>query len=381
MNKKVLNVVSVFFSVPFFFGDQLSHFSKKGYEIHIACSSSEKLKPYSKLKFFKYLEVDILRKFSLVSDLRAILSLIEYIKKNKIKIVSGHTAKGSLVAMIASYFAGVPKRIYFRHGFYYETSTGLKKLLMLNIDRFTSLLSTHVVCVSPYVLEKSIELNLTAKNKLSLLNIGSCNGVDCDVKFNPKNILKGRLAQFNEKFKIKSTDFVIGYTGRLVSDKGINELVDAFKQLAANHSNLKLLLVGPYEERNEILAETKDYIEKCDNIIYTGLIENDIEYYYALMSILVLPTHREGLGTSLLEAASMSIPCLTTGHTGSRDAVIDGETGYYIDMSSASIVEKIQIYLETPNLLTSQGLNGREFVESNFSQTVIWDEIEQLYLN
>ena len=380
MKSKVLNVVSVFFSVPFFFGDQLLHFHKKGYEVHVICSPSNKIKQYSLLKKFRYVEIPILRSFSIFYDIRAIIKLRKYILKNNIKIVSGHTAKGSLLTMIASFLSRTPNRIYFRHGFYYETCSGFKKILMLNLDRLTSFLATKVVCVSPYVLEKSIELKLTSKNKLILLNKGSCNGVDCHNKFNPIKINNTKLISIKSKFNLNEYDFVIGYTGRLVRDKGIVELVKAFQKISEKNSKVALLLVGPFETRDSIPSDIQNIIENNINIMHAGLIENDMEYFYELMNVLVLPTHREGLGTSLLEASSMKKPVLTTSHTGSRDAIKDKITGLFIDKSMESIVEKIQFYIDNPLIANKHGAAGRNFITENFDQKIIWDEIEKLYI-
>ena len=379
MKNKVLNVVSVFFSVPFFFGDQLLHFHKKGYEVHVICSPSNKIKQYSLLKKFRYVEIPILRSFSIFYDIRAIIKLRKYILKHNIKIVSGHTAKGSLLTMIASFLSRTPNRIYFRHGFYYETCNGFKKILMLNLDRLTSFLATKVVCVSPYVLEKSIELKLTSKNKLILLNKGSCNGVDCNNKFNPIKINNTKLISIKSKFNLNEYDFVIGYTGRLVRDKGIVELVKAFQKISEKNSKVALLLVGPFETRDSIPSNIQNIIENNVNIMHAGLIENDMEYFYELMNVLVLPTHREGLGTSLLEASSMKKPVLTTSHTGSRDAIKDKITGLFIDKSMESIVEKIQFYIDNPLIANKHGAAGRNFIIENFDQKIIWDEIEKLY--
>jgi len=380
MKSKVLNVVSVFFSVPFFFGDQLLHFHEKGYEVHVICTPSNKIKQYSLLKKFLYVEIPILRSFSIFYDIRAIIKLRKYILKNNIKIVSGHTAKGSLLTMIASFLSRTPNRIYFRHGFYYETCSGFKKILMLNLDRLTSFLATKVVCVSPYVLEKSIELKLTSKNKLILLNKGSCNGVDCHNKFNPIKINNTKLISIKSKFNLNEYDFVIGYTGRLVRDKGIVELVKAFQKISEKNSKVALLLVGPFETRDSIPSDIQNIIENNINIMHAGLIENDMEYFYELMNVLVLPTHREGLGTSLLEASSMKKPVLTTSHTGSRDAIKDKITGLFIDKSMESIVEKIQFYIDNPLIANKHGAAGRNFITENFDQKIIWDEIEKLYI-
>jgi glycosyltransferase involved in cell wall biosynthesis len=125
-----------------------------------------------------------------------------------------------------------------------------------------------------------------------------------------------------------------------------------------------------------------NYLKESSNVILTGLIENNIEYYYELMDVLVLPTLREGLGTSILEASSMAKPVLASDHTGSKDAMIDGLTGSYIKPTVKSISENISAYLEDSEMLMTHGEQGRVFILNNFSQELIWAEIEEkLYLS
>jgi len=374
--KKILNVVSVYFSIPFFFGDQLKHFEKKGYKINLVCSPSEKIKEFSLDQGVNYKEFIIQRKFSIIQDLVSVYGLYKYIKKNKFEIVTGHTPKGALIAMLASFLAGTSKRVFFRHGLVYETKAGLSKFIMINIERFTSLLSTKVICVSPYLIEKSKEDKLSNAKKMYLLNIGSCNGVDVD-KFNPERISRIRLNTIRSTYNIGAHDYVIGYVGRLVKDKGIQELVESFIQLKSKHNHIKLLLVGPEEEKDILNNSTRKIIETNKDIITVGQIDDEMEYYYSLMNIFILPTHREGLGTSILEASSMGLPVLTAGHTGSKDAIIDGVTGSYIKISSTGICEILEKYIVHPVKFLQQGQAGRNHMIKNFRQELIWDEIEK----
>lgn len=375
--KKILNVVSVYFSIPFFFGDQLKYFSEKGYDIHMVCSPSDKIEAFANKQGVKFKEFTILRKFSVFQDLKTIYALYKYIKKNNFDIVVGHTPKGALLAMIASFLARTQKRVFFRHGLVYETKTGASKILLVNIERLTSLLSTEVVCVSPYLVEKSISDNLTSPEKLKLLNIGSCNGVDVSNKFNPSNISQDKVNLFKLRYKINEGNYVIGYVGRLVKDKGITELVNSFIHLKLKYKNIKLLLVGPFEDKDELSEEILNIIKSDNDIITVGHVDDDIEYYYSLMNLFILPTHREGLGTSILEASSMCLPVLTAGHTGSKDAIIDCITGCYIKINATNISEVLDKYIENPNLYLEQGLNGRRHMIQNFKQELIWDEIEK----
>lgn len=377
--KNILHVVNIDFVIPYFLGEQLNYMTKRGYKIHLICSPSEYLKPLSIKYNFFYEEIPILRQFSFFTDFCSIIKICICIRKNKINIINGHTPKAGLLAMCAGFFMRVPKRIYFRHGLLYETSHGLKKVIFILSEKFASLLATKVVCVSPYLIERSIRDRLSSPTKLHLLYKGSCNGVDVYNKFNPVNVSIESKRLLRLKYNLPLDAWIIGYTGRLVKDKGIVELVEAFELLQKKYSKIYLLLVGPEEERDKLPLKTK-HAMKCDNrIILTGLIENNIEYYYAIMNVLILPTHREGFGTSILEASSMQIPVVTTDFTGSRDAIVNGVTGLYTDGTPLSLVNKIEILYNDREYAINLGIQGRRFVEDNFEQQLVWKEIEKLY--
>lgn len=377
--KNILHVVNISFVIPFFLGDQLSYFGKKGYREHVICTYSAELESLSKKYDFKYQPIDILRKVSLWKDLKSVFQTMKYIKNNHIEVVTGHTPKGALVAMLAAYVMRVPLRIYFRHGLVYETSLGIKRKLMISIDKLAARLATKIVCVSPSVCRRSIEDNLNPISKQCLLARGTCNGIDT-IRFQKSNIEGNHLVKMRQMFGLNTSDFVVGFTGRLVRDKGIVELINAFRVLQCKYHNVKLLLVGMLEERDAISNDLISYIQSNGNIINTGYVPNaSIEYFYALMDIFVLPSYREGFPTSVLEASAMELPIITTRVTGCIDSIVEGRTGVFVEHSSESIAAAIDRFYVNRNLKIEYGRNGRNFVVENFEQNIIWGEIEKLY--
>jgi len=383
MNKRkpnILHVVNIYFVLPYFIGDQFRYFKQKEFNLNVICSPSINLKEYAKNMEFNYLEVEIVRSINLLKDLIAIFSICRYIKKNKINIVIGHTPKGALLAMIAAKIMSVPKRIYFRHGLVFETMLGSKKRLMINLDRITANCATKVVCVSPSVFNKSNEYKLNSSKKQVVLGKGTCGGIDAENKFNLENIDPEKLDKLRALLKIDTNVYTIGYCGRLVKDKGIIELVEAFDHLKyVSDKKLKLLLVGDFEERDSLPIAIINKIKSDKDIIVTGFIFNDIEYYYALMNLYILPSYREGFPTSILEASAMKIPVLTTKATGCIDSIIEGQTGFYISNTKYSIVNGIKALL-TDKSATNYGSNGRKFVLEFFDNRILWPIIEhELY--
>jgi len=381
--KNILHVTNIYFTLPYFIGDQFYYFKNRGYNLHVICSPSTYLKDYAfKMKFI-FAEVEIVRAIKPLQDIKAIYVICKYIWTNQIEIVVGHTPKGALLAMISAWIMRVPKRIYFRHGLVYETSVGFKRRLLMNIDRITSFCATEIVCVSPSLSKRSLEDKLNIESKQCILGKGTCGGIDTKKKFNSIIINRFDIVELQKKLGISDDTIVLGYCGRLVVDKGIIDLVKAFDYIHNKYTDKKivLLLVGMFEDRDALPIEIKDKIINDNNIIYTGYIHDLIENYYSLMNIFILPSFREGFGMSVLEASAMQIPVLTTRVTGCVDSIIENVTGMFVDNNSDSVASGIEYYINNPMIANQHGQNGREFVVKYFDQEIIWREIEKLYEN
>ena len=377
--KSILHVVNISFVIPYFLGKQLNWFTNKGYKEYIVCSNSDELEKFAKQYAFEYRAVDVLRSISVCKDLKAVLQTVKYIRDIDAGIVTGHTPKGGLIAMLAAYIARVPTRIYFRHGLVYETSHGIKRKLLINIDRLASILATQIVCVSPSVAKRSLEDRLNSSSKQMVLANGTCNGIDT-ARFSPTAIKQERLLKLKHNLGVGEKEFIIGFTGRLVKDKGIIELVRAYYRLRAEYQNVRLMLVGMLETRDALPEDVVEVIQEDTGIIKTGYVGySDIEYYYAMMDVFVLASYREGFPTSVLEASSMELPVITTKATGCIDSIIAGETGIYVEHDDNELYEALEMLYNNPTRRIGLGKKGREMVEHRFKQELVWAEIEKLY--
>jgi glycosyltransferase involved in cell wall biosynthesis len=375
--EKILHIITVSFVINHFFGKQFLYLKEKtGNEYHLGCTPSKDFKVFSNELGYIPFEVEITRSINPIKDFRAIIKIYQYIKTNKIDKVIGHTPKGGMVAMIASYFAKVSERIYFRHGIIYETSTGVKKILLKNIDRLSGLLATKVVCVSNSVKEISQKDHLNNIDKNVILGLGTCNGIDTEERFNPSKKDEKIINELKREYDINEEDKVVGYVGRLVKDKGIDDLIKAWEIIKKNRQNAKLLLVGPIEERDSISDYSKKQIESNSSIIFTDFVI-DASHYFSLMNVFVLPTYREGFPTVSLEASSMNLPVVITKATGCTESIIENETGFFMTNEPSDIAEKILYYLENDQIAQEHGRQGRRFVQQNFEETKIWDIISR----
>jgi glycosyltransferase involved in cell wall biosynthesis len=374
--KNILHVITVSFSIPIFFKNQFDYFEDKQ-NVFVACKNSSYLKQYSRTYKFTPIILNIERRITPIKDLICIVQLCRQIRKNKIDVVVGHTPKGALLAMIASFLTRTPKRIYFKHGLVFETQKGYKKFFFIQLERITEFFSSDIILVSNSLLNTSKLYALGDPNKYKLLNKGTCNGIDSSIEFNPDLIQLTQKKELKTKYKISEELIVVGFIGRLSNDKGINELISAWNLIESKYNNVVLMLIGPIDERDPFDIKI---IKNCKNIIYIDFVSNPA-IYYSIFDIFILPSYREGFPTVNLEASSMKLPVITTRKTGCIDSIINSITGIYTDINPQSIANSIEYYLTNPELLKVHGENGRKFVLNNFNQIVVWDSLSKIYFN
>ena len=376
-NNNILHVVNIYFVLPYFIGGQFKYFKDKGYKFFVVCSESEYLAAYAKENDFDYRVLPVLRSINPIQDIKTVIGICRYIKQKQIGIVVGHTPKGGLLSMIAGWLMRVPKRIYFRHGLVYQTSRGLKRFILMSVDRLASLCATKIVCVSPSVLQHSIHDHLASPSKQIILHKGTCCGIDTEGKFNPGNIDLQKLSRMKSKWRIADDDWVIGYSGRLVRDKGIIELVRAFRDVKKANAHYKLLLVGMFEVRDALPDDVQQDIKNDTQIVWTDFQNSDMEYFYAMMNVYVLASYREGFPTGILEAQSMQVPVITTRATGCCDSIQEGITGLFVEHDVAQLADAIRSIHDARSSVDGQ--KAREWVRKNFENHIVWNEIEKLY--
>ncbi len=374
----ILHVLTIYYQLHYFIGDQFTHFKNRGYNEHVICSADPRLDAYARKMGFQYMATPINRSISMVDDLRAIWQICRYIRKHHIGIVVGHSPKGGLLAMIAAWLCRVPLRVYFRHGIVYETAHGLLRQVLINCDRLTSLCANRIVCVSPSVCERSIADHLNPKRKQLTLGSGTCTGIDTGGKFNPANIDDNKLNEMRAKWGLTASDWVIGYSGRMVKDKGIPELVAAFEAIKESYPEAKLLLMGPLDPRDVLPPHIEKRIKSGDGIVWTDFIDEDQEYFYAMMNVYVLASYREGFPIGALEAQSMGVPVITTRSTGCRDAILSGKTGQFVEINSKSIGNALTNFI-AHGLDKKYSTDARRWVVDNFDYSQIWHHLDNLY--
>ena len=370
--KKLIIITTVPMSLATLVKGQAKYLSSY-FDVKLVTSFSEKNQEISKDEGVELKSIDMTRQITIIKDLRALIERYKYFKNQKPDIVYTFTPKAGLLGMMASFLSRVPVRIHNVVGMPLMEATGKKFILLKFIERLTYFFSTNLFCNS-FGLKKFINENLTKKD-VKVIAQGSINGVDTEFFKNTKTLDEKELIR--DKFKIDKKDFVITFVGRIVKDKGINELIEAFINLSKKYNNLKLLLVGDYEEHlNPIKKENKILIDSLDSIITVGF-QNDIRDFLSITDLFVLPSYREGLPNSLIEAGSFGIPLLATNINGCNEIIDDGITGILVEKKSAKKLEEaIDKLLEDKELYNSIKLKVRDRIIEKYEQKYFWNELK-----
>lgn len=317
--------------------------------------------------------LSIEREISVLKDFRSLFNLWITFLKHSPEIVHANTPKGSLLGMIAAMFAGVPYRIYTVTGLRFETETGIKKKVLIWMEKITCFCATQVVAESQGVQKMIYSNNLTRK-KTVIIGNGNINGIDQHY-WDPLKVDLSRKEQIRNAYDIQAEDFIFIFVGRLVGDKGINELVHAFDQL--NNSKFKLLLVGAAENMLDPLQPESLEILNNNTSIITAGFQDDVRAFMSISNVLVLPSYREGFPNVVLQAGAMEIPCIVTNVNGAED-VIDGKNGRIVAKKDISELRYAMLDL-FENYQSLDKSYCREKVVTNYSQEFYYPELLKFY--
>ena len=318
------------------------------------------------------------REIAPLRDLRTLWKLWRLARRVRPAITNVSAPKAGLLGGLAAWLARVPCRVYTLRGLRLETASGRKYAALWAAEWLACRLAQRVVCVSRGLARRVVELHLARPDKLLVVASGSSNGIDSR-RFAPGLAMARRARRLRRRLGISGEAPVLGFVGRLTRDKGIAELVGAYRRLRQQRPSLRLLLVGCFEEGDPVPAGVRDCIERDRSIVVTGFVE-DSAPYYQLMNVVVLPTYREGYPTVALEAAAAGRPFITTHATGAGDAVTDGETGLLVPVGDTdALAASVAGLLDDPERAAALACRAQQLAASNFSQQRLWKAIEQVY--
>ena len=382
MNANPVRLVHVT-TVPqtlFFLRGQASFFRSNGFEVHAISSPGEELRRFGEEEIVSVHAVPMRRAISPLHDLVALFRLWRWFRLLRPDIVHAHTPKGGLLAMIAATLACVPARLYHIHGLPLMTSSGLRRILLIWSDRLACRLAHRVFSVSVSVRQVAISEGLVSAGRIKVLGNGSINGIDAEGRFRRSPEVLTRAMKVRERWGVPSGARVVGFVGRLVREKGIGELAQAWTALREKFPDVHLFIVGQEEPQDPVAPEVLRTLREDPR---AHLLGQDWETppLYAAMDVLALPTYREGFVVTALEAAAMDLPVVGTDVPGCRDAIVDGETGTLVPAHDATALTlALSRYLNHPELGCSHGSNGRNRALLDFRPESIWEALLAVYL-
>lgn len=378
---KLIHVFSIFGTAESFFDGQFKYLTDQGYEIVVVSSDAPNTDAFCKRNGVRFVPLNIPRSVSPMAIVKAVKSICSLIRKEKADAVFGHTPVGALCAMIAARLCGIKNRVYYRHGLIYTTMKGLKHTIFKAEEKFVASLATSVINVSHSLSKLAVADGLNEAEKQYVIGHGTCGGIDAQNIFNPSLVDADKLLFIKKKLGLNDADIVFGFCGRICNDKGIPELVDAFELFQKLHSNIKakLLFIGRFDTRDGISEEKKQQIESNSDIVISGHIDKvEIPYYYSMLDVFVFPSHREGFGMCVVEASAMEKPILDSRAHGCVDAIVEHETGEYIDLSADGICKGMELMLDE-ELRGKLGKSGRKRVLEWYDFKVMWPFVSDLY--
>ncbi len=376
----IVRITTIPLSLEKLLGDQLQ-FINNYFNVTAISSDKERLEEYGKSQSVDTYHIEMTRKITPIQDLKCLIKLFIFLKKNKPLIIHSHTPKAGIIAMLSSYLANIPIRMHTVAGLPLLEKKGIKRVVLNFVEKLTYRCSTNVYPNSYGLKNIILEKKFTKKNKLKIIGNGSSNGIDTSY-FNPELFSKEEKQTLRRNHKIRNDDFVFIFVGRIVGDKGINELVEAFEKLSKDNSKVKLLLVGQYEDNLDPLKkQTKFIINNNEQIVSVGY-QNDVRSYFSIADSLVFPSYREGFPNVVMQAGAMGLCSIVSNINGCNEIIENNKNGIIIPVKDTKEIHNAMMKIcYDKNLFMKLKLNSRSLIKKRYQRELIWTSILKEYNN
>ena len=386
--KKIIRVTTSDLSLDSLLIGQLRYLNQY-YEVVGLSSNTGLLEKVSEREGIRVIEVPMERSISLKQDWKCLWQLVKVFKKEKPYIVHTNTPKGSLLSMVAAKIVHIPHRIYLVTGLRYQSEKGILRWILKTMERITCFCATKVIPEGNGVKKALLEDHITHK-RMEIIHNGNINGKDTSY-YSPEavnNELKASGIAFEgsardyyrKQIGLSPNDFAFIFIGRIVTDKGMNELSQAMRELNKKSNNTKLILVGSFEQDLDPLEpQTEEFFHNNKCVLFVGE-QSDVRPYLMAADALVFPSYREGFPNVVLEAGAMELPSIVTDINGCNEIIVNGKNGVIIPPKNSNELFNAMTYF-TSHLkeIKEMARNARPMIISRFKQEDVWKALLKMY--
>lgn len=375
--KKLIRITTVPSSLRILLHGQPKYMEKNGFDVVLASSEGKDNKIITEETGLQVKVLPLTRTISPFTDLKALWITYKFFRKEKPDIVHTHTPKAGLIGMLAAKLAKVPVRMHTVAGLPLMEATGIKRIILDNVERLTSW-AAHFVYPNSFAMRDFMDKEKLAQSKkLRVIAEGSSNGINTDY-FSKKCRTKDWVTR--STLGIEADTIVYCFVGRIVNDKGIKELLLAFNKLMIINNNVKLLMVGGFEEELYPLDKlSKEIIITNKNIISVGF-QRDVRQYLDLSDIFVFPSYREGFPNVVMQAGAMGLPSIVSDINGCNEIIVENKNGIIVPVKDKdTLFNKMQLLYSNSDMRGEMANNSREMVINRYSQSYVWNEILNEY--
>lgn len=373
MKAKLIRITTVPISLKVLLKGQHNFMLENGIDVIGVSSRGIELSEVADEEKISVFPIEMSRKITPLIDLRSLWSAYRLFKKEKPSIVHSHTPKAGIIGMLAAKLAGVPLRLHTVAGLPLMEARGAKRKLLDFVEKLTYSCATKVYPNSQGLLDFITSNRYTSSKKLKVIGNGSSNGINSAL-FSKQVIAEEHQNSLRDELGIGEDDFVFVFVGRLVGDKGVNELVKAFCKI--NNPSVKLLLVGPLESNLDPLdKDTLRRIDEDERIISVGF-QKDVRPYFAISNALVFPSYREGFPNVVMQAGAMELPSIVSDINGCNEIIVEGENGIIIPVKNVDAVKNaMEMMMNDKELYSKMKGNARRMITERYEQQVVWNAL------
>ncbi len=377
---KLIRITTTPLSLRSLLYNQMRYMKENGFNVIMVSSAGKEWPDLLANEGCEHRIVRMTRRITPFRDLRSLWQLYRLFRKERPDIVHSHTPKAGLLAMLAAQLAGIKIRIHTIAGLRFMTATGMKKRLLVFSEKLTAKAAQHVWPNSQSLLNYIREKKLVNEKKLQVIGYGSSNGVDLK-RYSVQALKPEKMNEIKQLLDYKEDYCYLLNLGRIVRDKGIEELLKSFGALYPANPKLRLIVIGSFEDDlDPISKQAREMLRTHPAIIHIDWTDH-VEYFMRLSRLLIHASYREGFPNTLLQAGAMNCPVICSAIQGSIDLVTHNETGLvFRPRDTEDLLDKLRHALGQPGEMSQYAVNLRNKIEKYFSQEYVQTCLREKYL-